>query len=285
MRVLTYNVGLLDLRLFGHSLVKPADFIEERFASLAPALLGLDADIIALQELYESTHKRALCAAMSTVYPYVAVSPLRGPSLVPASLVTLSRWPIIESRFFRFRHMPVAERLVDNKGYLVAVVQGPHGPMTTVNVHTTAGGARHPEALASDHIRARQLDELLAQVCESGPLVLTGDFNCGSVSVTNYRQILEAGYVDVWTQLHSDAAGHTWDPVSVLNHGGTHTRWGCPAQRIDLVLLNSGARARWRPLNCEVVLNRPCIPTRSQHLVTLSDHYGVLATLEPIATD
>ena len=31
MRPLTYNAGLLDLRILGRSLIKPADFIEERF--------------------------------------------------------------------------------------------------------------------------------------------------------------------------------------------------------------------------------------------------------------
>ena len=280
MRFLTYNTGLLDLRLFGRSLIKPADFIEERFSRLAGALLELDADIITLQEVYQLRHKRALSEALASVYPHVSMSPLRGPSVVPASLMTFSKWPMEASKFARFKSMPIAERLIDNKGFMLSTVIGPQGRITIANVHTTAGGTKHPEDPATDMIRARQITELLEQAESTSPVILAGDFNCGTVSVRNYRQLLDAGYSDVWAELHPGINGWTWDPESILNKGGTHTEWGCPAQRIDLVLMNARAREQFQPASCEVIGQALYVPTPSGRVVTLSDHYGILATLD-----
>jgi len=280
MRLLTFNAGLLDLRILGRSVIRPAGYIGERFTKLAPALTVLDADVVTLQEVYATAHKRELSAALRSHYPFVAESPLRGPSVVPASLLTFSKWPIEEHRFYRFQDMPIAERLIDNKGFLVAKLRSPSGPMWVANVHTTAGGTKHPEHPQTDAIRSRQLGQLLEVVKAEEPVVLTGDFNCGSVSRGNYEQLLEAGYSDVWANLLPEVSGWTWDPESVLNAGGTHTSWGCPAQRIDLILLNQGAARRWRPVSCRRAFTELDVAVEGGRAVTLSDHYGVLAEFD-----
>ena len=279
MNFLTYNAGLLDLRILGRSFIKPADWIEERFAALQPSLVRLDADIVALQEVYEPRHKNMLIAGLSKIYPYASVSPLKGPSVVPASLVTLSKWPIVTQEFIRFEQMPLAEKLVDNKGFLLTAINTPGGLLTVANVHTTAGGAIHPEHPKTDRIRSRQLEQLCRTVQTNGPVILVGDFNCGSVSTRNYAQLLDAGYADIWTEISPLDSGFTWEPTSILNVGGAHTKWGCPAQRIDLILLNKLALAALPPMHVKRVFVEQNVRISDALSVTLSDHAGVLATL------
>lgn len=280
LRFLTFNVGLLDLKVFGYSLVKPAGWIAERFAALAPSILGLDPDVVTLQEVYARGHKRGLAAELAHRYPYAACSPMRGPGVAPASLVTLAKWPLDDLGFHRFRAMPIAERLFDNKGFMLSKVRSPVGEILVANVHTTAGGTKHPEHPATEAIRGRQLDQLLARSRSDGPVVLAGDFNCGSVSQANYRQMLGAGFCDLWGCANPGDDGWTWDPASVLNAGGTHTRWGCPAQRIDLIMLNGPAAQRWRATACRRVFTEQNVPVGCDKSVTLSDHYGLLAEFE-----
>ncbi len=280
VKFLTYNAGLFDFKILGRSLIKPADWIEERFAALQPALEQLDADIVALQEVYEPRHKNLLMAGLSKTYPYASVSPMRGPSVVPASLMTLSKWPIVTQEFVRFAQMPLAEKLVDNKGFLVSSIHTPNGPLTVVNVHTTAGGTIHPEHPKTDRIRARQIEQLCQRVDLDRPVLFAGDFNCGSVSQGNYAQLLDAGYTDTWTKISPGDNGFTWEPTSILNVGGAHTKWGCPAQRIDLILLNQFAMASLPPTQVQRVFMDQNVRISDALSVTLSDHFGVLATLK-----
>jgi endonuclease/exonuclease/phosphatase family metal-dependent hydrolase len=277
MKLLTYNAGLLDVRLCGRSLLKPAGFIAERFDRLPESILALDPDIVTLQEVYDRRHKETLAARLAPAYPYAAISPQRRPSILPPSLLTLSKWPLRNLGFHRFRAMPIAEKLVDNKGFHLCSISSPSGDVLIANVHATSGGMRHPEDATSDRIRERQIDELLAGVSSAAPVVLAGDFNCGSVSVGNYRRLLGAGYADAWTAATADP-GWTWEPTSSLNAGGTHSGWGCAAQRIDLVLLNANAARTWRVLDARRVFTEPSVCVDSGR-VTLSDHYGVLVTM------
>jgi endonuclease/exonuclease/phosphatase family metal-dependent hydrolase len=279
LKILTYNAGLLDLKVLGRSLLRPAAFIEERFELLADSILKLDPDMVTLQEIYDRRHKQALAARLASIYPHAAVSPQRRPSLVPPSLLTLSKWPLRDFGFTCFRAMPLAERLLDNKGFQLCSISTPNGELFLANVHTTSGGTLHPEDSTTDRFRDRQLDELLAACPAEAPGVLAGDFNCGSVSTGNYRRLLSAGYVDAWTAANADDPGWTWEPTSSLNAGGTHSDWGCPAQRIDLVLLNSNAVRRFFVEEAERVFTVPSVAVKSANSVNLSDHYGVMVTL------
>jgi len=279
MKILTYNAGLLDLRLFGRSLLRPSGWISERFDRLPESILALDPDIVTLQEVYDNRHKDSLVLSLSHAYPFAAVSPDGWPRIVPPSLLTLSKWPMRSLGFTRFRAMPIAEKLIDSKGFQLCSISTPDGDVLVANVHTTAGGILHPESRRSDCYRDRQSGELLAASSSVAPVVLAGDFNCGSVSAANYQRLLSAGYSDAWKTANADDPGWTWEPTSTLNAGGTHSGWGCPAQRIDLVLLNANAARIWVVADVRRVFAEPSVSVDCGHRVTLSDHYGVLVTL------
>ena len=281
MKVLTLNVGLLDLHVFGYSILKPAKWIEERYARLYDAILSVDPDIVFLQEIYTAQHKKLLAARLSGTYGYSAFSRKSGFSIIPPSLITFSKWPMRDLGFQRFYSAPKMEKLIDSKGFLLSLLLTPSGGLYLVNVHTTAGGLSHPEHPKVERIRDLQIEQLLAATQSLDAVLLAGDFNCGSVSLVNYRKLLDAGYSDAWTSSHPSDNGWTWEPTSILNIGGAHTAWGCPAQRVDLILLNAGATKTWKVTKIERVFTEPSVPIDTSLSVTLSDHYGVLVTLTP----
>ena len=56
LTVVTFNAGLLDVEIFGQSILQPAPFVNERLLVLPKALAKTNADVIALQEVYEQKH-------------------------------------------------------------------------------------------------------------------------------------------------------------------------------------------------------------------------------------
>ena len=71
MKIVTYNAGLLNLKMAGISLKKVPAFIEERCKVLPTVLRESGADIICLQEVFEYRHREFLKKELSDLYPYV----------------------------------------------------------------------------------------------------------------------------------------------------------------------------------------------------------------------
>ena len=64
LRILTFNTGLTEIRLFGAALYEDVPHVVARAARLAPALRRVDADIVLLQELVPQRVKVALAAEL-----------------------------------------------------------------------------------------------------------------------------------------------------------------------------------------------------------------------------
>ena len=58
LSILTFNTGLTEIRLFGAALYEDVPHVIARAAHLAPALRGVDADIVLLQELVPQRVKK-----------------------------------------------------------------------------------------------------------------------------------------------------------------------------------------------------------------------------------
>jgi len=283
LRLLTFNVGLLEFRLCGLPVKRPLPALAERLAALPAAIAALEADVVALQELYWEDHLAAFLAVLAPLYPYRATRPRGrlGPCL-PGSLLLLSRLPIQASGSRRFSRAMPDERLAAWFGLQWIEVEPAGLPrLRLVNAHTTAGGLfGDPEAARTETLRAHQLAELQA-ACEAGaPAILLGDLNCGTdVSPDNFHQLLRAGYRDTLRALHPGAADAelvTWDSRQPLNAPGPH-RHQSP-QRIDHVLLAPRAVPLLRPVAGGVVLREATVAS-PLGMVTPSDHYGVLVEL------
>ncbi len=283
MKLLTWNTGLLRIRAFGRTLMEPAPYVEERAAHLAGALRRVDADIVALQEIYKARHKRQLVESLADLYPHVWHRRTAGEIRLDSGLMILSRWPIAGGGAEAFRVNTPEERWFTHRGLLWAEVTTPDvGRLRVVTFHATAGGVTAgPEAPRTDRRRAAQIDQILdvARRGGDGRVVLMGDLNAGpEASPANYRRLLDGGYVDL-----AAAAGGpglaTWDIDQPLNRGGARA-YRRP-QRIDHLLLPRDLARRFRVTAAEVVLREAVVPVPGGGRVPVSDHYGLACTLAP----
>lgn len=279
LSLLTYNTGLLRVPVERYN---PIPHVDERLAAIPGEVLRLEADVVALQEVFQPRDRHALLARTRGVYPHVGHVPPGGVRL-DAGLLTLSRHPL-RARLRPFRDGPVSERLFSNKGPLVTEVDLPGaGAVTVINLHATAGGFfAMPESPRAEAMRRGQMEQVIAEArAARGPVVIVGDFNAGpGAAEANYRQLEAGGFTDVFAHLHGADPACTWDPQNPLNASGFHR--SCPPQRIDHVFVRSEdlRLGRVAPRRARVVLDRPQVRVGGGRLVTPSDHYGLHAELE-----
>lgn len=285
LKLLTYNAGLFRIKLFGRQLIEPAPYVEERFAQLAPALLASDADIIALQEVYDPAHQARLANNLRAAYPYQAAWTESRWRRLRSGLMLFSKYPITGAVGHRFHKLPWDEGLFVEKGMLVATVDaGALGRICLANCHHTSGGALwNPEGWYTDRARRHQYRQLFETIdrSEHGQRIALGDFNCGPEATDgNYQELLARGYADAWAACHGNRSEPTWDPANPLNAAGPHRKTS--AQRLDHILLNNGLLRSVKVTGARIALNEPRVVTPGGGLVTLSDHYGLAVDLEAV---
>jgi endonuclease/exonuclease/phosphatase family metal-dependent hydrolase len=285
IRLLTFNAGILSLRILGRPVIEPAPHVGERIRALPGLLASLRPDIIALQEVYALAHKWFLARELATSYPYAFFSERTKRIGLPSSLMLLSRWPLEETAVHAFTSAAPDEFLFDSKGFLSARIDVEGGlTFHLLNAHTTAGGIFfHPESRFTDRVRERQILQLLEAASSTGrPTVIAGDLNAGpGVSDANYKLVTSRGYVDAWDFAGLRATGGrnvTWEPENSLNSTGPHK--SSPPQRIDHVFVPASFSSVISVASAEIVFDMPCVATGNDHLVTPSDHYGLMADLQ-----
>jgi endonuclease/exonuclease/phosphatase family metal-dependent hydrolase len=285
LSLLTLNCGLLRIGALGRALLQPAPFIAERLAALPDALRSVDADIIALQEIYRRAHKRAVMVALADRWPHAVFPGGRPLHKIDSGLLVLSRVPISKAAFHPFAAAPRDEKAFVHRGFFDTLhdVAG-LGRVRLLSFHTTAGGTRHdPESAAADAFRARQIDAILdyADRAADTPTVLIGDLNAGPpVSMGNYDQVIARGYVDLFANgagAAAAASAATWDSQQPLNRRGPHAHQR--PQRIDHVFLKERWLEAWRVAEARLVLTEPTVAVSGGERVTVADHYGVYVKL------
>ena len=279
------NLGLLKVDVLGMSIWEFTPFVESRLRAAPAALREINADIVALQEIYRIRHRAFLAEALRDLYPYSFFTRRRRFVGLDNGLMLLARYPIEGAGFVPFEHNTLDERLMARKGFVHAIATvGGGAPVHLLNVHTTAGGVlHHPEALRTRQIRSRQIAQLLSaggRVAGERGLIL-GDLNAGpGVSPDNYKQVLDAGYLDAWVLApgqRSDNGGITWDIKNPLNKESPHAT--SPSQRIDYVFAHRELTHRFHVREARVVLSHPRVLVDGGAQVTVSDHYGLLVQL------
>ncbi|MDO8707068.1 endonuclease/exonuclease/phosphatase family protein [Pseudomonas sp.] len=279
--LLTFNTGLLSL--FGNR-IQPAPYVLERLAAMPDAMLDSHVDVIALQEIYDESHRRFLISRLRCTYPHVAYS--RGGLLLGLEngLMIFSKHEMT-AVFERFRTGTIDEMLFDRKGILSTMIRlGDQPSIALFNVHTTAGGLfSHPENVRVDDIRRRQIEQLLnlTESCRDTMTIIVGDLNAGpGVSENNYHLLGSHGFIDIHQMIHGNCNDPTWEPTNLLNRDGPHKT--SPAQRIDHVFVRScdlDLKAI-RPVSSAIVFKDARVPISGNRKVTLSDHYGLRVALD-----
>ena len=281
LRILTFNTGLTEIRLFGAALYEDVPHVVARAAHLAPALRGVEADIVLLQELVPQRVKVRLATELCDLYPHSAGIAEDG-RFYGTGLLTLSLHPMTDASCTSFAQQTPEEGLFGPRGMLACTVDTPDlGRVRVVNLHATAGGAyRRKRRLGAPDRRRAQIEQSIeaAGAPFDGTVVLAGDFNCDPAADPTTDGLLQAaGFADVADGLPEDARPQgTWDPANPLNRS---RRVAGPARRVDHIFLRSGGSRGVTVRTVRTVLDEAAVPLPDGEPLPLSDHYGLLAEL------
>ena len=251
----------------------------ERLSVLPGALLDLDADVLFLQEVFHNDIQKKLYRTLNNSYPYITGISKGGMKLrLGNELLTISKYPLNQGKLIRFKHASPEENLFTSKGFFhTSMIIPDMAHIELINFHMTAGGVHaHPEDDRMDAIRMQQIDQILEYSGQFKHVILAGDLNAGPhTSTTNYQRILNAGFVDLTIESGRDAV--TWDNKNPLVANGEE--FHLPSQSIDHIFINRTLSGELNLIESKIVLNNKCIRTNGV-MIPLSDHYGVMTTLE-----
>eukprot|EP00930_Biecheleria_cincta_P087258 TRINITY_DN76504_c0_g1_i1.p1 TRINITY_DN76504_c0_g1~~TRINITY_DN76504_c0_g1_i1.p1 ORF type:complete len:306 (-),score=47.25 TRINITY_DN76504_c0_g1_i1:70-987(-) len=282
LRLLTFNLGLLRLKVFGATAFASPPFVEERFPHICGKLAEQDADIVALQEIYEQEHVSELLEAVKEKYPFHARYNNQRCWQYHCGLMFLSKYPIQDSGIVKHADSSSMERWFGCKSALWVHIDTPLGKLCLINLHTTAGGGSNTESQDVDDVRKSELREAIEigsigheKGCKT---MIVGDFNCGpEASEGNYRYMMENNYEDAafpWAQ----EIGCTWDSANPLNNLEVFKDSG--PQRIDHFMVHRSAGLT--AISAKKVFTEagvgPVQDQEGEKHVPLSDHYGLLMT-------
>ena len=280
LRILTFNTGLTEIRLFGAALYEDVPHVVARAAHLAPALRGVDADIVLLQELVPQRVKVSLAAELRDHYSHSA-GIADDSRFYGTGLLTLSRNPMSDASCIPFAQQTPEEGLFGPRGMLACTVDTPDlGRIRVINLHATAGGAyRRKRRRSAPDLRSAQIAQAIEAAGRpfDGTVVLAGDFNCEPAADSTTSGLLrDAGFKDVAAGLpDADRPQGTWDPQNLLNR----SRAAGPARRVDHIFVRPDGGRRVNVSAARIVLDEPVVPLPDGERLPVSDHYGLLAGL------
>lgn len=283
LRILTFNTGLTEIRLFGAALYKDVPHVVPRAAHLAPALRRMDADIVLLQELVPQRVKVGLASELRDLYSHRA-GIIEDTRFYGTGLLTLSRHPIEDASCSPFAAQTFEEGLFGPRGMLSCTVRTPClGPYRVINLHATAGGAsRKRRRRGAPGRKSAQIAEAIeaAGAPFDGTVILAGDFNSDpATDPTAGRRLSSASFADVADCVPEAARPPgTWDPANPLNR----SKATGAARRVDHIFVRPHGDRGVAVTDVRIVLDEPVVPIQGRDSLPLSDHYGLLATLTPV---
>jgi endonuclease/exonuclease/phosphatase family metal-dependent hydrolase len=243
---------------------------EARQPAITTTLRGVDADVVALQEVWGEVGGANQAARLADELGYEhAFVPGFDDGEIAFGLAVLSRWPIVATET---RSLPTLEGVDEFRIALKAEVDGPRGPF---EVYTTHLNWRFDES----HVRQLQVRALADMVAASEtrtyPAIVCGDFNADPMS-DEVRMLTGRAAVpvprlvfhDAW-DVAGDGPGHTWSNANPFAACDLE-----PDRRIDYVFVGwPKARGAGHVVGATVEAVEPVDG------VYPSDHYAVLAEL------
>lgn len=286
MTLLSFNTALLNYQLLGMSLFRPVQYIEKRLIAMTAALEHLNTDIVSLQEVYSLQHQQYLSQTLQSLYPFSFYEAKNRWGQLGNGLMILSKLPIVHSAFEAYKHQPLEERWLTQKGILSVIVNTDKGRLVLTNTHTTASGSHFKQdSPYIESVRQAQIAQTIAatrRLKRDGACALAficGDFNCSpEIAPRNYACIEEYGFVDLYKEANQTEEP-TWDTDNPLNCVRSFFKTS-PKQRIDFILSEAGYEHLFSHLAAQIVFKKACVQVSPQLYVPLSDHYGIMTALE-----
>lgn len=297
LRVLSYNCGLLRVRFpsLPVTVFSNPPFVDQRFSFLSSKLLESNADILALQEIYEDDHASHLINRLQPMYPYSYRDSCSKKWQFHNGLIFFSKYPIKSNRLIKHSRSAFLEKCFGSKCMQSVEVSSPIGDILFLNLHCSAGGHKHPESEEINKIRESEIleaieagDKFVEKQKKNGggknsKVIILGDLNCGpDASPMNYNLLKSYGYVDgalnyICKETSNQDSFITWCPKNKLNARGVHRH--LPPARIDHVFVKEGSNLEVADLTMK--FKEQIVPTDSfDQNVTLSDHYALDALIQ-----
>ncbi len=264
LRVLTLNIWGIPI----------AADRPERMKAIGEQITALDPDVAALQEAFMPEDRERILAFLAPRrWPY---SHYFSSGLIGSGLMIISRYPIVDAGFYRFRLTGRPERILEadfyaGKGIGFVRLQTPAGVLDVFDTHALA---QYTAEAADDYTahRATNLYEMARFIqarSGSNPALFCGDLN-NRPDQLGYRLVtLLSNITDCYAYMNPGDPGTTYSPTNPYTGGE-------PAQRIDYVFVHNGASLGLDIRSAQVVLKEQS----SGSPKAVSDHYGVLAELE-----
>ncbi|MEE9427943.1 MAG: endonuclease/exonuclease/phosphatase family protein [Paracoccaceae bacterium] len=243
---------------------------QDRAPAIIATLKEIDADIIALQEVWDDGDNNFAAQLAAELGYHHIYAPGARPNGIHLGNAILSRWPI-------------------SKHEIIALYDDPKAPELRVAIHTEIDGPRgklpvfctHLNWRQQDsHIRQKQVAELAKFIDDKGtgkyPPILCGDFNAdpqakeirmltGQTSVPVKNLVFH----DAWSFVHPTEPGFTWDNANPHVLDGFE-----PNRRIDYIFTGwARGQGLGHIVDCEIKGTGPINGTWP------SDHYAVVAEL------
>ena len=279
-KLITFNLGLLDLRVVGRTMFKPTEYIEQRAKIIPKQLLTHDADVIALQEIYDKKHIDFFVKELQKTYPFYFFKH-NSQIKLNNGLMIFSKYPFVSTKGeSQSDKGPIDEWFIADRGLLSAVIKlNDEINLDIVNLHATSGGTLNSQD--SDNINAsrqKQLEQALTLALASNTeyQIILGDVNAGpEISNINYNYLLENDFSDAYAEYSLQkgiVAKPTWDGANPLNSMRGYTAED--TQRIDHIYLSKRLGAITQLEIVERVFDENVITIDGKGF-PLSDHYGV----------
>lgn len=270
LKILSFNIW--DLPLF---FVKNR---KERIRGTAKYLKALDADIICIQESFDTKHRLFLQDALTDNY-YMAgdVEETRRVLFfklldMSGGLVIFSKFPIFKSEFVSYSRLfnSAIGETIARKGFLEAIIQTPAGKIRILNTHL------HEETLFFDRsVRLSQLAKMFGLLeSDDLPTILAGDLNQHALThQEDFSRLFESkGFSHPLRQDGTSEAGPTYRSQNPYVDNWVNRTHG--SKRFDYILVKGLAKAG---LTANYYAPQYLNPTLSDHdplLLILSDNKG-----------
>lgn len=266
LRVLTLNVWGLPLGIARHSAA--------RMRAIGQALGPLEADVIALQEVWttearEQLRQAAQAAGYSEIWH-------RRAAFGGSGLMVISRLPVRDVHFtpFQLEGLPQRPQHADyygGKGFVALTLETPGGPVVVINTHLHAGYNPPHEPDEYEGIRAAQAIQMAASVRSlRDPVIALGDFNSDEEEPARHILLGLSGLKDVANELDQRQP--------TILRGNPYRGPGAGDARIDLILSRRGENTELSPLAVSRVLDETL--SMDGEPGSFSDHAGVMADFQ-----
>lgn len=239
---------------------------------IAAALAACDADVVALQEVWDDgagNQAARLASGLSLEHAFEPVLAIDG---VDWGMAVLSRWPLAGVEGLALPSMPSPDGSRDCRA-MAARVMGPRGAIDVVCTHLSW----RPEEGALRQRQVGAIAEFIAARRGNGfPPLVCGDFNAVPTADEIRMMTGEAAvpvdglfFFDAWRGAGNDAPGYTWDNVNPLTHKALQ-----PSRRLDYVFVGEPAAD-----GAGHVIEAGLIGAEATKGLYPSDHFGVATTL------